>query len=505
MPTYYVGPGGNDGNNGLTWALRKLTLNGAEDVPVVAGDTVYVGPGVYREQLTVDVSGGAGNPITYIGDVTGEHTDGVGGIVRITGSDNDQTGARNYCILGDDKDYRVFRGFVVDGALSVCIMVFDGSYHWLIEDCVTSSTEGYSVSGIMVYMATPTDIVIRRCLIMNEGKGIYYYLSSNTAASDCLVENCILTCSIYGFHTNNVSGIVIRNCAVVGNYRGIYAQSLNPGDSITVNNCQISGCYAGLQASVLGEIIEDYNNLDTNLYSRTNVNVGANSTAYLWLPQPPVLHSGESQISGYKFPWIFGALSEWSQIRAITGTNEPAVDLFGLPRPATASKNSWGAVQFHDAERDTTTVQGGSTASLTLNDAGVYQIWAPVDGNQITVSVYCYREANYAGVNPRMVIKQSGQADRTTTDVGAAGAWNQLTDTFTPAADPEWITIDLQSSNTAVAGNYAAYFDTLELSASPDTGEFETWLWDREMADWVSAAGGGGAVSISPVRGGQIG
>jgi len=57
MPTYYVGPGGNDGNSGLTWALRLLTLNAAEDKPITAGSIVYVAPGVYRELLTVDVSG----------------------------------------------------------------------------------------------------------------------------------------------------------------------------------------------------------------------------------------------------------------------------------------------------------------------------------------------------------------------------------------------------------------------------------------------------------------
>ena len=62
MTTYYVGTGGNDSNNGTTWALRKLTLNGAEDIPVAAGDTVYVGAGTYRETLTVDVSGSSGSP-----------------------------------------------------------------------------------------------------------------------------------------------------------------------------------------------------------------------------------------------------------------------------------------------------------------------------------------------------------------------------------------------------------------------------------------------------------
>ena len=48
MTTYYVGSGGSDANAGTSWALRKLTLNGAEDIPVAAGDVVYVGPGVYR-------------------------------------------------------------------------------------------------------------------------------------------------------------------------------------------------------------------------------------------------------------------------------------------------------------------------------------------------------------------------------------------------------------------------------------------------------------------------
>ena len=75
MTTYYVGSGGSDAADGLSWANRKLTLNGAEDVSVAAGDTVYVGPGVYRHTLTVDVSGSAGNIITYIADVTGQNTD----------------------------------------------------------------------------------------------------------------------------------------------------------------------------------------------------------------------------------------------------------------------------------------------------------------------------------------------------------------------------------------------------------------------------------------------
>lgn len=54
---------GNDANDGLAAVTGgghgpKLTLNGAEDSPVAAGDVIYVRPAVYRELWTWDVSGG---------------------------------------------------------------------------------------------------------------------------------------------------------------------------------------------------------------------------------------------------------------------------------------------------------------------------------------------------------------------------------------------------------------------------------------------------------------
>lgn len=45
MTDYFVGPGGNNSNAGTSWALRKLTIGGAEAIGLAAGDTVYVAPG----------------------------------------------------------------------------------------------------------------------------------------------------------------------------------------------------------------------------------------------------------------------------------------------------------------------------------------------------------------------------------------------------------------------------------------------------------------------------
>jgi len=138
MTDRYVGKGGSDGANGLSWANRKLTLNGVEDTPVVAGDTIYVGPGIYRETLTCDVPGTSGNIITYIGDVTGENTDGIGGPVTVCGSDDDIGLAdRTYGIYAasGNGDYRTFRGFIFRGS-TYGLQLID-SDNVIYEDCIS--------------------------------------------------------------------------------------------------------------------------------------------------------------------------------------------------------------------------------------------------------------------------------------------------------------------------------------------------------------------------------
>lgn len=463
MATYYVGIGGNDGNSGLTWALRKLTLNGAEDVPVVAGDTVYVGPGVYREELTVDVSGGAGTEIVYIGDVTGEYTDGVGGIVRITGSDNDQTAVRGQCVSASGFDYRIFRGFFTDSGSSYGINVIDVE-NWTVEDCAFFH---HGDAGVARNNGTGSlNITIRRCVFVgNQTRSVLFYDADLEDDENHLVENCLMVASAtqgQGVVSYRVGGITVRNCTIIGTYRCVQVgAALTVGQTVTVNNCTLTDSYGGVHAQVLGEIVEDYNNFFNNGTDRTNVNIGANSVSYIPGLCPPLLHAGASQVSGYKFPWWFGELSEWSQVRAITGSNEPTEDLRGIVRPTTAAKNSWGAVQFHDIERDTGTVYDG-VASLKLADAGRHQVFVPVNPTSLTITVQVYREVDYAGGNnPQMIVKQPGQADDITTDAAAASQWNELTTQLAPSPTTDFVVVELVSRNTAAAGSYATYFNNL--------------------------------------------
>jgi len=477
----YVGPGGADSDTGLSWGVRKLTLNGVEDTPVVAGDTIYVGPGVYREELAVDVSGAGGSIITYIGDVTGEHTDGVGGIVRITGSDNDQATARDRAIKTGWQDYRTFRGFRIDMCAITGIYITN-SENVVVEDCVFADNTQYHIE---VDEADQSSHVIRRCAFFVAGQaGIYFSHSSEVDDTGHLVENCLFmipgTASYRGgIKISRIGGITMRNCILYGGYRGIYVDvALTEGQANTVENSILTGHNEAVRAINAGELVEDYNTFYLNGTDRTNVNVGGNSVAYPALVSLPILHSGASQVSGFKFPWWFGELSEWSQVRAITGSNEPTEDLRGIARPATASKNSWGAVQFADAERDTGTTYNSSAASLELSDAARVQLGPfEVPNASIDIHVKVYREADYAGTNPQLVIKQPGASDDTTVDTASDGQWNELTTTLTPNADPSYVFVELVSNNTAAAGSYATYFDQLVVNGK--VVDFNEWVTDR--------------------------
>ena len=53
--SYYVGPGGDDTNDGLTWKTRKSTLDAVEKV-VGRGDNVYVSTGFYTSTMSIPLN-----------------------------------------------------------------------------------------------------------------------------------------------------------------------------------------------------------------------------------------------------------------------------------------------------------------------------------------------------------------------------------------------------------------------------------------------------------------
>jgi len=289
MTTRYVGIGGNDSNSGLSWALRKLTLNGVEDTPVQAGDTVYVGAGTYREQLTCDVDGSSGSPITYIGDFTGEHTDGVGGEVRITASNDDSTYESRHGVLAN-KNYRTFEGFTIEVSPELAGyykfgLVSTNASNLIVRKCVFYW--GFGGIDVIYSDTTPRTHLIENCVFIGGYYGTRIRATGGNIDNDLsTVQNCLFLGQRYGGFSiviDYVGGVSINNSTFMfcDNAVGMNGHALTAGQHVTVknslftliNNAALSGV-----ASYTADITEDYNNFCFCHTMRSNVDAGANST-----------------------------------------------------------------------------------------------------------------------------------------------------------------------------------------------------------------------------------
>ena len=579
---YYVDSvNGNNANAGTSWGAAKATLNGAEDIPVVAGDRVHC-RGLFRETLTVDVSGGnsystgtisvtkgsktvTGSGTSFTGNafadgqlsvaVLASGTDGVtngtstftsaagnfqaghvglvirigtkgayvitavgsttsitlsgtpssgtgltynvgptppieiasvdsntqitlkypwwfpsftglsyetwrdiqyvvdpGDEARITGSDNDQTATRSNAATASGKSYRTFRGFRIDRMSGDGFAVTNTSPGWIIEDC-----EFHETSSAAVYLASAASVkwtFRRNFALTNNVVFSFPAQADNTALvlENNIVRNRAEAC----FYLAGTGGALVRNNTIQG-LTGVYEWGVNSGQAIQVIQNIFMLCATACAGAASGNINEDYNAFVNNNSDRSNTATGSNSVAHGPLLAAPV------RAYGFMFPQPpRGSLSQWSTLAAKASPFPPYDDFYGVPRPTTGSKNSWGAVQYPPVSRSTTQKHGG-TYSLNLSDAGRTQFFVPVTATPTTISVYVYREADYAGTNPQMIIRELGVAERVTTDAGSSGGWNQLTDTFTPSAAGV-VAVEIVSDNTATSGSYAVYVDDLAVA-----------------------------------------
>jgi hypothetical protein len=354
MTTYYVGPGGNDANDGLTWAARKLTLNGAEDIPVAAGDTVYVGPGTYRETLTCDVDGASGSPITYIGDYTGASTDGTGGLVRITGSDNDIATARNNAINVNAKPYRTFNGFLCNGCAQGVILGVGSNC--IIERMYIQTN--YQNSGI-ANTANTTGITIRNCFI-HCGDGAnsvaIYLLGSSAYNANSTIENCIVLGGQFQYYGNYAGGLTFKNCMAL-HAGGQCFRFLNQHADYpsTITNCIIYGD-KGIYCNAASIVTEDYNNFITTT-ARENVAVGANSNTHIIMFDTRWFFE---MINGGTLLTPFD-LASYAGLVDVAGTSPTTADMRGTTVQGT--QREWGALEY-DSTLDIEAGSGGGGTTI---------------------------------------------------------------------------------------------------------------------------------------------
>jgi hypothetical protein len=497
MTNRYVGPGGSDAASGLTWALRKETLNGVEDSPVASGDIIYVGPGVYRETLTVDVTG---SPliIRYIADVTGKNTDGVGGKVRITGSDDDDTfpNARSTLLTATGKENRSFDGFYFgETAGGGPIVNLDGSAagisDWEFIRCVFAGGASSSADDDYVFVDISFEategITFEECIFLPGAENcIQFYSSSGETGLSGYVRNCLfLNPTGAGVLFDSVHSNAVYGCTFMhGNY-GIRTVNLTFPRQVYAQDCRFIQMQSALTESGANTITADYVFFDG---TGTDVSEGGNSiTSFLPYTAPLLL-------AGYKLPWARDQVVGYNDNIYLPKTSgQLTTDLHGLARTL-SSKVTRSALQYQGVVRDTSEYKF-RPSSAKLADAGLYLLRMPVGNGGAAIEVSCWvkREADYAGTNPTLTISYSTVSD-SHTDAGSAGSWNKLVTTLTPGSGYHWLQIELRSDNTATSGNYAVWFDSIRIKTQRTiptmqwiTNEIPLFLFDLNVKDpWVS-------------------
>ena len=368
MTTYYVdGTNGNDAYDGTSATFTsgstgpKRTLTAVEAL-LAAGDTVYVRSGVYRETLTCGVSGTNGNPITYIGDYTGTIWTG-GGVVRITGSNDDKTATRASCITATSRNYRTFRAFAIEMSSGNLVDLTNCTY-FNIEQCYLAKPVVNSTGGVVSSGAGQGHITISRCffLLSRGNSAVLFTHTSGVDNSAHIVSNCI----VLGMNNNGsavnftrVGGGAVNNITTLGCQVGVTANTLTAGQTTTVNNCVLTYGATALVASVLGEITEDYNALIGNQGDRSNVATGTHSNSWMgafdsrWFFQLVTAAAANQVVTPFD-------LASYSQLINLAGTSPTTTDLRGTS--AIGGTREWGALEYDSSLK----IQGGGGGAVSI-------------------------------------------------------------------------------------------------------------------------------------------
>jgi len=386
MATYYVRNDGNDTNTGLgsTTALAWRTVQKALGATGIgSGDTVYIAPGVYRENVTI---AGTYTAATYIiGDPTAsQFSDLAQGLVRLTNYlGSDTTAGSGTIISSGNKNYLNFSFLYFDG--SATMLSLGSSVECVIENCAfvgSSLTASVGITGSVTVGVTVNN-VIRKCIFSTGSYGINY-ICGNNHTSDWSVgisvqNSAFIGCSSVtassaamrfargagGLNVNQGGGITVVNCYIQSSVIGVYFEGIsNTTYPTNVRNCLIANCGTAIVGRTATANLQDYNRIIGCTTTLTNVATGANTVTV----GPVMLDIGMSQ--------LFGLLAKQTWFSALPGSLNIG---FGDPTGALTT-DLFGATWFNGAGDP----DAGALTSIQLSNTSYYY---PTERNASTITI----------------------------------------------------------------------------------------------------------------------
>lgn len=406
MSTYYVRVTGSDGAAGTSPATAFLTIDKARSV-MVAGDSTYVGSGLYREMVTLSASGSAGSLIAFIADVTGEQT-GDAGLVAITAVDSEVDGviarAANFNLNG--KEFITIRGFtcLADKCIYDATLAGNRAYEAVtIEDCALLGTT-YSIDLSFANGATPAGaagLTVRNCKCT-----LLFFRHTNNASAHTnlklLLEN--LECSTQysgsstaaainfsgsGGNTFSIGGITIANCSCYGRTSAVSLELFKNTTDVSFIYNLFSACIGTVitATTLTAGAVEAYSTFSPFSNTQLGVNV-TNGDGYNQNSLPVPFLAGFSDLPLYRYfgwsPFLPGGLMNFSTYKpgqaAMGNANkyQPTRDLYGNPR--TMGRPTYYAKYFVDASDDAVTDPG----SAFTNEANIFDTSPTTTGTGAT-------------------------------------------------------------------------------------------------------------------------
>lgn len=219
MTTYYIRTIGDDANDGLSPGAAWKTMQHATET-VSADDTVYLGAGIHRGFVMLDASGSSGNPIKWIGDITGVFTgDEIGNVCvaadkyqeilesdRISVARDEHWASERTLSINKDVTYNEFYNIYFLGADQECFSAESTAEHdagyttwgmegFVFEECTFSGANKDNDEGIQLDLkatASLTDgFLFDRCVFYG---GVRLRVDENVTAEcdyNSSFESCV--------------------------------------------------------------------------------------------------------------------------------------------------------------------------------------------------------------------------------------------------------------------------------------------------------------------------
>jgi len=336
MATYYVRQDGNDSNTGLgsTTLLAWRTVQKALGATGMgSGDTVYIAPGTYVEQITV--AGTYSATTSIIGDTTASQFIGINaGPVRLTPYPSSGILAATFSgpvLSATSKNFLSFDSiiFQFQHGTTTNGVQFLTCQNITLTSCVfeTFAYVGQNLGCSLRFTAPtslPANMTIQRC-IFGPQASFHIYATGSSVTDATIISDCLFLGSQPDSITHVNLQISVFNSTFVRIHGAAIFQSGGTATNFqTIRNCVFYLCATGVYSTSTSTSSDNFNRYIGCSANATNTTLGG-STSVVGVAG---IDYGQEYLVGLNPQAYFGNFSTSPNLGTGTPTGAPSVDMF---------------------------------------------------------------------------------------------------------------------------------------------------------------------------------